>query len=82
MANLAEKLVKTGMGLAVGAISNRLSGGAWKAVTAKSKPEKNNPETPVKEAIAFAILSAVVVGVVSTLAERRLAKWLGTDEKL
>ena len=81
MANIAQKLVKTGVGLAVGAIGNRLSGGAWKAVTAKSKPEKNNPDTPAKEAIAFAVLSAVIVGVVSTLAERRLAKWLGAEEK-
>ncbi|MBR6459217.1 MAG: DUF4235 domain-containing protein [Actinomycetaceae bacterium] len=82
MANLAQKLVKTGVGLAAGAIGNRLSGGAWKAVTAKSKPEKNDPETSTKEAIAFAVLSAVIVGVVTTLAERRLAKWLGTDKKL
>lgn len=81
MADVAQKLAKVGVSLAAGAIGSRLSSGAWKAVTSKSKPEKNNPDTPVKEAIAFAVLSAVIVGVVTTLAERRLAKWLGTGEK-
>lgn len=78
---VAQKVVKAGIGLVAGAVGSRLSSGAWKAVTSKSKPEKNNPDTPAKEAIAFAVLSAVIVGIVTTLAERRLAKWLGTEEK-
>lgn len=81
MAGLAQTAIKAGIGLAAGAIGSRLSGSAWKAVTSKSKPEKNNPDTPIKEAIAFAVLSAVIVGVVSTLAERRLATWFGIEEK-
>lgn len=81
MAGLAQTAIKAGVSLAAGALGSRISSGAWKAVTSKSKPEKNNPDTPIKEAIAFAVLSAVVVGVVTTLAERRLAKWLSVDGK-
>ena len=81
MADLAWKVTKAGVGIAAGAIGTRLSNVAWKTVTSKSKPDKNDLETPIKEVIAFAVLSAVIVGVVSTLAERRAAKWLGVGEK-
>lgn len=80
MTNLAWTAVRTGVGLAAGVVGSRLSSGAWKTFTSKAKPAKNDFNAPIKEALAFAVLSAAIVGVITTLAERRAAKWMGMDK--
>ncbi|MBR5950178.1 MAG: DUF4235 domain-containing protein [Actinomycetaceae bacterium] len=79
--NIAWQVAKAGAGLAAGALGTRLSAVAWKAITKKAKPAKNDFNAPIKETIAFAVLSAAVVGVLTTLAERKAAQLLGVNEK-
>ncbi|MFK5647487.1 DUF4235 domain-containing protein [Ornithinimicrobium sp. LYQ121] len=75
MGNLAAKLLTTVAAIGAAALARKMTDGTWKLVTGKDSP--SNPEDPdidIKEAIAFAVLSGVVMGLARMLANRQATK--------
>lgn len=82
MPNLGWTLVKGAVGLAAGKAAGPLANTAWKVITPKAKPKKNDFNSPLIETIAFTAVSAAIGGVMTMLAQRRAAKWMGMDKVL
>ncbi|MFB9731432.1 DUF4235 domain-containing protein [Ornithinimicrobium kibberense] len=75
MGNLVAKLATTAAAIGASVVARKMTDGTWKFVTGKDSP--SNPEDPdidIKEAIAFAVLSGAVVGMVRMLANRQTTK--------
>lgn len=78
MGNLVAKLATTAAAIGASLVARKLTDGTWKFVT--GKPSPSNPEDPeidLKEAIAFAVVSGVFVGLVRMLANRQTTRVLG-----
>ena len=82
MPNLGWTVVKTVAGLAASKAAVPLVNTAWKVITPKAKPEKNDFNSPIIETVAFTAMSAAIAGVMTMLAQRRAAKWMGMDKVL
>ena len=68
MSRLTEK--------ASGAAANKLVDASWRVATGKRPPEKpESPETPLRESVAWTVLSTAGVAVVKALATRRAAAY-------
>lgn len=81
MGNLVAKLVTTAAALGAAAIARKATDGTWKFVTGNDSP--SNPEDPdidIKEAVAFAILSGVLMGLARMLANREATKLVAKSQ--
>lgn len=83
MGTLVAKLVTTGAAILAGVVANRTTNSTWKFVTGSDSPQ--NPEDPdidLKEAIAFAVLSGVIVGLARLVANRQATRLIarGTNK--
>ena len=75
MGNLVAKLATTVAAIGASVVARKMTDGTWKFVTGNDSP--SNPEDPdidIKEAVAFAILSGVLVGLARMLANRETTK--------
>ena len=75
MGNLVAKLLTTVAALGAAFVARKMTDGTWKFVTGKDSPQ--NPEDPdidMKEAVAFAVLSGVIMGLARMLANRQATK--------
>lgn len=75
MGNLVWKLMAAGAAVGAGIVANKLTDGTWKFVSGGDSP--SNPEDPdidLKEAIAFAALSGVIVGLARMFANREATR--------
>ncbi|MFK5690768.1 DUF4235 domain-containing protein [Ornithinimicrobium sp. LYQ92] len=75
MGNIVAKLATTAAAVGASFIAHKLTNGTWKFVTGRDSPE--NPEDPdidFKEAVAFAVLSGVIVGLSRMIANRQSSK--------
>lgn len=75
MGNLVAKLLTTVAAIGAAAVARKMTDGTWKFVTGKDSP--SNPEDPdidMKEAVAFAVLSGVIMGLARMLANRQATK--------
>ena len=75
MGNLVAKLATTAAAIGASVVARKMTDGTWKFVTGKDSP--SNPEDPdidIKEAIAFAVLSGVIMGLARMLANRQATK--------
>ena len=75
MGNIVAKLLTVGAVILAGTIARKATDGTWKFVTGSDSPA--NPEDPdidLKEAIAFAVLSGAIVGLMRMLATRQSSK--------
>ena len=82
MGNLVAKLVTTGSAILAGIVAKKTTDSTWKFVTGSDSPE--NPEDPdidLKEAVAFAVLSGVIVGLARMLANRQATKIVAKGAK-
>lgn len=60
-------------------VAQKLVHGAWKFATGDEPPEPNDPNTPIIEAVIWALASGVGVGVVQLLTNRFAARRFATD---
>ncbi|WP_409483958.1 DUF4235 domain-containing protein [Arsenicicoccus dermatophilus] len=69
------KLIGTGAAALAGVVANKIVNTSWQKATGKEAPsDPTNPEVDWKEALAFAALSGVVMGVARLVAQRQTAK--------
>ncbi len=68
------KLIGTGSGVLAGMAAQRGLTVAWKAATGKEPPTiPEDPDTDWKDAVAWAVLSGVAIGLARLFATRRAA---------
>ncbi|MFK5582824.1 DUF4235 domain-containing protein [Serinicoccus sp. LYQ131] len=82
MGNIVAKLATTAAVVGASFIANKLTNGTWKFVTGRDSPE--NPEDPdidFKEAVAFAVLSGVIVGLARLIANRQSSRVIARASK-
>src|SRR5690606_36809941 len=81
MGNLVAKLATTVSAIGASVVARKMTDGTWKFVTGNDSP--SNPEDPdidIKEAVAFAILSGVLVGLARMLANRQATKFVAKTQ--
>jgi Protein of unknown function (DUF4235) len=84
---LSDKLIWKLYATVIGAVTTfaaqKLVKAAWKAITGNEPPEVSDPETPLREAVSWAVASTIGVGVTQIvtqrLAARRWSNEMGTD---
>lgn len=82
MGNIVAKLATTAAAVGASFVANKLTNGTWKFVTGRDSPE--NPEDPdidFKEAVAFAVLSGVIVGLARMIANRQSSRVIARASK-
>lgn len=75
MGNVMWKIMAAGAAVGASVVARKVTDGTWKFVSGSDSP--SNPEDPdidIKEAIAFAVLSGVVVGLARMIANREATK--------
>lgn len=78
MANIAAKLVTTGVALATSLVAKKATDGTWKFVTGKDAPDNpDDPDVDIKEAILFAVISGSLIALIRMVANRQTTKVLG-----
>ncbi|WP_153392907.1 DUF4235 domain-containing protein [Ornithinicoccus halotolerans] len=71
MGNVAWKVMTAATAVGASVVARKLTDGTWKFVTGSDSPQNpDDPDIEWKEAIAFAVLSGVMVGVARMLAHR------------
>lgn len=75
MGPLAWKIVGTGSAVLAGIVANKVVTEAWRRTGRDVEIDPNNPDVPVKEAIAFAALMGVAMGVARVFAMRQAATY-------
>ena len=74
--SLAWKIIGTGSALLAAAAAHKALSAAWKLATGEEPPTiPEDPETSWGEAIAWAVISGAVLGVVRLAATRRAAQY-------
>lgn len=69
-------MISAGSAVAAAALAGRALDAGWRAVTGKEPPtDPEDPEIEWREAVAWAVLSGMVIGVARLLAARRVAAY-------
>ena len=80
---LLWKLYATVLGAAATFAAQKLIKIAWKTITGHEPPSPGDPDTPLREAVSWAVASAIGVGitqiVTQRLAARRWSSQMGTE---
>jgi hypothetical protein len=72
----AWKMIGTGIGLASGFATTRALDATWKTATGRKPPTKpENPDIAGREALLWAAVSGMALGVAKTYATRRAAQY-------
>ena len=71
---LVWKLYAGVLGAVTTFASQKLVSLAWKAVTGDEPPSPTDPETPLREALSWALASAIGVGVTQIVTQRFAAR--------
>ena len=75
--NAVQKLIATGISLGAGFLGSKLVDQVWKGFTGNTAPRKGSEEAPeasMRQALGFAVFSAVVAAVIQVLADRGTTK--------
>ena len=81
-ANLGAQAVLVVGGLAAAAAAKKVVNVAWVVVTGREVPEDpNDPEVSTREAVAFAVASAAMVGTAKLLVARKATALKSSDVK-
>ena len=78
--DIGWKRVSAGAGIISGVIANKAVDVLWRAVFHRSSPKEDDFTEPLRDAIVFSAVSAIVTSVVSQVVLRRTAKWYGLDK--
>lgn len=72
MGNLVAKLVTAAAAVLAGIVAKKTTNTTWRFVTGSDSPENpDDPDIELKEAVAFAVLSGVIVGLARLAANRQ-----------
>ncbi|WP_461634439.1 DUF4235 domain-containing protein [Glutamicibacter soli] len=75
--NAVQKLIATGISLGAGFLGSKLVDQVWKGFTGNAAPRKGSEEAAeasMRQALGFAVFSAVVAAVIQVLADRGTTK--------
>lgn len=75
MGNMIWKVLGTGSAIIAGIVANKVISVAWSRMGKGETIDPNNPENPVGEAIAFAALAGLAMGLARTMATRQAASF-------
>lgn len=75
MGPLAWKIIATGSAVLAGVVANKVVTEAWKRSGRDADLDPNNPDVPVGQALAFAVLTGVAIGAARVLATRQAATY-------
>ena len=75
MGPLAWKAIGAGSAVLAGIIANKIVTEAWKRTGHDENLDPNNPDVPLGEALAFALLTGIAVGAARVLATRQAAAY-------
>ncbi|MBP3222930.1 MAG: DUF4235 domain-containing protein [Actinomycetaceae bacterium] len=70
--NIVNKLSGAGIGVAAAKVGDIAVGGLWRIFMGKKKPQRDDYDVPLKEAIAFVAISSAITSVLSYLVERKV----------
>lgn len=71
--NMVWKILGTGSAVVAGLVANKVIGTVWSKAGKGESIDPNNPDNPIGEAIAYAVLAGVAMGVARTVATRQAA---------
>lgn len=71
--NMVWKILGTGSAIVAGMVANKVITSVWLKAGKSEKIDPNNPENPIGEAIAFALLAGLATGLARTMATRQAA---------
>lgn len=71
--NMVWKLLGTGSAIIAGIVANKVITVVWKKTGHDTEVDPTNPEIPLGEAIAYAALAGLAVGLARTLTTRQAA---------
>ena len=75
--NAVQKLIATGISLGAAFLGSKLVDQVWKGFTGNAAPRKGSEEAAeasMRQALGFAVFSAVVAAVIQVLADRGTTK--------
>ncbi|HBO54329.1 MAG TPA: DUF4235 domain-containing protein [Janibacter terrae] len=73
MGNMVWKILGTGSAILAGMVANKIVQVIWSRAGRDESIDPNNPENPIGEAIAFAALAGLAMGLARTMATRQAA---------
>ena len=73
MGNMVWKILGTGSAIVAGIVANKLITAVWKKAGRDTEIDPTNPEVPFGEAIAYAALVGLAMGLARTLTTRQAA---------
>lgn len=71
--NMVWKLLGTGSAIVAGIVANKVITVVWKKTGHDTEVDPNNPEIPLREALAYAALVGLAVGLARTMTTRQAA---------
>lgn len=74
MGNALWKVLGTGLAIAAGTVANKAVTAAWKKAGRDVDIDPRNPESPVGEALVYAALAGLAMGLARTMATRKAAQ--------
>lgn len=75
MGNMVWKVLGTGSAIIAGIVANKIITVVWEKAGKGEAIDPNNPENPIGEAIAFAALAGLAMGLARTMATRQAASF-------
>jgi hypothetical protein len=75
MGSFVWRIMGTGGAILAGIVANKLVTQLWKKAGRDEVVDPRDPRTPWKDAIAFAALTGLAVGITRTLATRKAAQY-------
>ncbi|MDN5716826.1 MAG: DUF4235 domain-containing protein [Janibacter sp.] len=69
------KLLGTGSAIVAGIVANKIVSIVWSRFGSGQDIDPNNPDNPIGEAIAFAALAGLAMGLARTMATRQAASF-------
>lgn len=75
MGNMVWKLLGTGSAIVAGIVANKVINLAWKKAGRDTEIDPTNPESPVVEALAYAALAGLGMGLARTMTSRKMAQY-------
>lgn len=71
--NMVWKILGTGSAIVAGMVANKVITAVWLKAGKNDTIDPNNPENPLGEAIAFAALAGLSMGLARTITTRQMA---------
>ncbi|WP_241153032.1 DUF4235 domain-containing protein [Neoactinobaculum massilliense] len=75
--DMGWKLVSAGAGIVSGIVANKLVDVAWGKLSGRDKPDLEDPDAPIVDVLVFTLVSGIVTSVLSSMVERKAARWYG-----